>query len=333
VNLLIRRLAAAPLIALLAVLATAPAQGQQESFPARPVRLVVPYAPGGMTDGIGRAMAEGLSKRLGQPVIVENRPGAGTMVGAQAVSSAAPDGYTLLLATSTTLGSSPFLYADRERKLDPLNSFTHVGLVSTNPFILVANGETNLKSVRELLARQKASGQPLNYGSAGNGTPHHLAMELFGQQAGLKLLHVPYRGSAPALSDLLAGQFPVMITDLTPALPHIRSGRLVALAVADGTRTPLLPEVPTFKEAGVEGVDLVAWQGIVAPPGLPTPVLGRLNAEIGAVVASTDFKARCFAMGCTAVPSQLQPRQFTEYVRKDLPRWEALVRASGAKPD
>lgn len=275
-------------------------------------------------------LADGLEKRLGQPVVIENRPGAGTMIGAQAVSAAAADGYTLLLATSTTLGSSPFIYANS--RVDPLRSFSHVSLVSTNPFVLVATSESGLKSVGDVIARSKGRKTPLPYGSAGNGTPHHLAMELFAQQAGLELTHIPYRGSGPAVVDLLAGQFQFMITDLTPALPHIQSGLLVALAVADKQRTPLLPRVPTFQEAGVNGVDLVAWQGVVAPAGTPMALIEKLNSEINPVVGSTEFKARCFAMGCTAA-SPISSAAFTAHIARDLPRWQALVRKSGAKVD
>ncbi len=308
----------------------APLANAQTNWPDRPLRLVVPYPPGGLTDTLARSIAEPLAKALGQPVIVDNKPGAGTLVGAQAVARSSPDGYTLLMATSTTLAISPALY--RNNMIDPVRDFTPISLVASVPFFMVALADTGWNSVRDVVGASKKSPAPLQYGSAGSGSPHHLAMEMLQTASGVKFEHIPYRGSQLAIPDLLAGRFKVMVTDLTPALAHIRSGKLKVLAATSATRSLMLPDVPTFAEAGYPSVQAVAWQGIVAPAGTPKPIVDRLAAEIGAIVRSDALKGRCLAIGCETL-NPTSPAEFAEYVKSEQARWGRIVTESGAKAD
>jgi tripartite-type tricarboxylate transporter receptor subunit TctC len=298
------------------------------TWPDRPIKLVVPYPPGGLTDTLARSVAEPLSKALGQVIIIENKPGAGTLVGAQSVARSPADGYTLLMATSTTLAISPALY--RNGLVDPVKDFSPVSLVASVPFFMVALAETGWNSVRDVVeAGRKA---PLQYGSAGSGSPHHLAMEMLDKSTGVRFDHIPYRGSQLALPDLLAGRFKVMVTDLTPALAHIRSGRLRVLATTSPERSSMLPDVPTFAEAGYPAVQAVAWQGIVAPAGTPRAIVDRLAAEIGKIVRSEALRSRCQAIGCEAL-NPTTPSDFADLVRSEVVRWSRIVADSGAKVD
>jgi tripartite-type tricarboxylate transporter receptor subunit TctC len=307
----------------------APTAGAQ-SWPDRPIKLVVPYAPGGLTDALARAIAEPLAKALGQPVVIDNKPGVGTLLGAQTVARSAADGTTLLMATSTTLGVSPALY--RNNMIDPVRDFAPVSLVASVPFFLVASPETGWQSARELVEAARLSPAPLQYGSAGNGSPHHLAMEMLAKAAGVTFEHVPYKGSQLAVPDLLGGRFKLMVTDLTPAIAHIKSGRLKALATTAPQRSAMLPDVPTFAEAGIAGVQAVAWQGIVAPAGTPKVVIDRLAGEINRIVDSDALKQRCAAIGCDAL-TPISSYDFGELVKSDVARWTQLVIDSGAKVD
>jgi tripartite-type tricarboxylate transporter receptor subunit TctC len=316
---------AAALALLLAPLAHA-----QTNWPDKPIRLVVPYPPGGLTDTLARSIAEPLSRSLGQPVIIDNKPGAGTLVGAQIVARSAPDGTTLLMATSTTLAISPALY--RNPMIDPVKDFAPVSLVATVPFFMVTLADTGWNSVRDVVEAQRRSGAPLQYGSAGSGSPHHLAMEMLQSATGVKFDHIPYRGSQLAIPDLLSGRFKVMVTDLTPALAHIRSGRLKVLATTAPERSAMRPDAPTFAEAGYPSVQAVAWQSIVAPAGTPKPIVDRLAAEIGAIVRSEALKSRCLAIGCETL-NPTSPAEFADYVRSELARWARIVAESGAKAD
>jgi tripartite-type tricarboxylate transporter receptor subunit TctC len=301
-----------------------------QTWPERPIRLVVPYPPGGLTDTLARTIAEPLAKALEQPVVIDNKPGAGTLLGAQIVARSAPDGYTLLMATSTTLGVSPALY--RNNMIDPVRDFAPVSLAASVPFFLVASADAGWATARDALAAARAAPAPLQYGSAGNGSPHHLAMEMFSKASGVKFEHVPYKGSQLAIPDLVAGRFKLMVTDLTPALAHIRSGRLKVLATTAPQRSAMMPEAPTFAEAGIAGVQAVAWQGVVAPAGTPRSVMDRLSSEINRIVASDAFKQRCAAIGCDAL-APVSAEQFAEMVKNDVARWTQVVIDSGAKVD
>ncbi|HXE51030.1 MAG TPA: tripartite tricarboxylate transporter substrate binding protein [Ramlibacter sp.] len=323
----LRRLA---LRAVLAALIFAPqAQAQPAAaWPDKPIKLVVPYPPGGLTDTLARAVAEPLSKALGQTVFIDNKAGAGTLLGAQVVARSPADGYTLLMATSTTLGVSPALY--RNNMIDPVRDFTPVSLVASVPFFLVVSPDAGWNSVQDVVDAARKASAPLQYGSAGNGSPHHLAMEMLQKASGAKFDHIPYKGSQLAIPDLLSGRFKLMITDLTPALGHIRAGKLKVLATTAPQRSGMMPDAPTFAEAGMPGVEAVAWQGIVAPAGTPKAVIDRLAAEIGRIVTSDTLKTRCAAMGCDAlIPTS--PADFAEMVKRDLARWTKVVNDSGAQ--
>jgi tripartite-type tricarboxylate transporter receptor subunit TctC len=313
----------------LAAVSLLPAHAQT-AWPDKPIKLVVPYPPGGLTDTLARSVAEPLSKALGQPVLIDNKPGAGTLLGAQIVARSPADGLTLLMATSTTLGVSPALY--RNNMIDPVRDFAPVSLIASVPFFLVASSDTGWATAKDLVDAARASPAPLQYGSAGNGSPHHLAMEMLQKASGAKFEHVPYKGSQLAIPDLLAGRFKLMVTDLTPALAHIRSGRLKVLATTAPQRSAMMPDAPTFAEAGIAGVQAVAWQGIVAPAGTPKAVMDRLSAEINRIVASDTLKQRCAAIGCDAL-APLSPEQFAEMVKTDVARWTQVVNDSGAKVD
>lgn len=299
-------------------------------YPSKPIRIVVPYAPGGLTDTLARSIAEQLGAALKQSVVVDNRPGAGTLVGARAVHTSPPDGYTLFAATSTTLAAAPSLYKEY---IDPVRGFTHISLVATNPFFMVSNAARGYKSVADVVAAAKRdAAKGLSYGSAGNGTPHHLIMEMFREQAKINLVHVPYQGSGKAIAGLVeAGGLDIMISDLTPALPFLKSGRINALAVADSQRSPFLPDVPTFAEAGLPGVSLVAWQSVVGPAGMPTQVTAKLNEAINRIVASPELAKRCATMGCDAA-KPMSPKEFTKYVETEGVRWQRVVKSAGIQP-
>jgi tripartite-type tricarboxylate transporter receptor subunit TctC len=301
-----------------------------QAWPDKPIKLVVPYPPGGLTDTLARSIAEPLAKALGQPVVIDNKPGVGTLLGAQTVARSPADGTTLLMATSTTLGVSPALY--RNGMIDPVRDFAPVSLVASVPFFLVAAADTGWMTAQDLVDAARASPVPLQYGSAGNGSPHHLAMEMLQKASGAKFEHVPYKGSQLAIPDLLGGRFKLMVTDLTPAIAHIRAGRLRALATTAPQRSAMLPDVPTFAEAGIHGVQAVAWQGIVAPAGTPKSVVDRLASEINRIVASDALKQRCAAIGCDAL-TPTSPADFAERVKTDLARWSQVVLDSGAKVD
>ena len=325
-----RRIAAGVAAALLGCAALPSATAQTTSWPDRPIKLVVPYPPGGLTDTLARAIAEPLAKALGQPIVIDNKPGAGTLLGAQLVARSPADGYSLLMATSTTLGVSPALY--RNNMIDPVRDFAPVSLVASVPFFLVVHADSGWNSLQDLVDAARKAPEPLQYGSAGNGSPHHLAMEMPQKASGAKFDHIPYKGSQLAVPDLLAGRFKLMVTDLTPAIAHIRAGKLKVLATTAPQRSAMLPEAPSFAQAGVPGVQAVAWQGVVAPAGTPRAVVERLSAEINRIVASDALKARCAAIGCDALPP-VSPADFAELVKNDLVRWTQVVIDSGAKVD
>lgn len=302
-----------------------PAHAQGDYPDKKPIRLVVPFAPGGATDVLARTVAGSLGESFGSSVIVENKPGAGTVIAAEAVAKSPADGHTLLMATSTTLAINPSIY--RKLPYDPVKDFVPVAMVATVPFVLVVNPAlVPVGSLTELVAfvREKQ----LSYASAGKGTMHHLAAELFKSVTNLDLVHVPYRGSALAITDVVAGQVPMMFTDLAPAMPHIASGKLRAIAVTTTRRVASLPQVPTIAESGYPGFEAVAWQGVVAPAGTPRQVVELLGREIGRIVAKPAVEQRIAGAGMLANP--MPTEALSAYVVAEIERWRPIVMASGA---
>ncbi len=316
------------LAALLAAVLPAAAPAQ-EAYPSRPLRLVVPYPPGALTDLLARAVGDRLARALGQPVVIDNKPGAGTMVGAESVAKSAPDGYTLLIATSTTLGISPALYANPP--IDPLRDFVAVSQLGSVNFFLIANNQFPAKNVRQMLALVKSTPGKFNYGTSGNGSPHHLFMEVLKKQYGLDIQHVPYKGTPAALTDLLSGKLQVMFADATVAVPNIEAGKVTALGTSAAKQTVLIASVPPIA-ATVPGFDWQAWQGIVAPAATPRAIVARLNAEMQKFQNTAEFREVLLRFGMEpAAPNT--PEQFGAIIKADLPRWAEAVKASGAKID
>jgi tripartite-type tricarboxylate transporter receptor subunit TctC len=316
-------------LACMAAAFAAPLARAQVAYPNRPVRLVVPYPPAALTDLLARAIGERLSAGLGQPVVVENRPGAGTLVGAEAVAKAPADGYTLLMATSTTLGISPALYP--KSPIDPVRDFQAIAQVGSVNFFLIAHPSFPARNVREMIDAIKASPGKYNYASVGSGSPHHLFMETLKSELGLAIQHVPYKGTAAAITDLLANGVQVMFCDATIALPNIQAGKVVALGTSAAKPTELVPGVPPVA-ATVAGFDWQAWQGVVAPAGTPKDVVARLSAEFARLQQNAEFRAQLVKFGMEPYAPQ-SPEQFAEVIRTEQPRWLKAVRDSGAKVD
>ena len=305
------------------LIATTTALAQQ--YPSNPVRFVVPYAAGGATDHIARVIGERLSAHLGQPFVIDNRPGAATLLGAQLVAKAEPDGYTLLMATSTTLAINASLY--KSLPYDPVKDFAPISLAIQHPFVLLVDPKLPVHNVKELVALAKSKPGQLAYASGGSGSFPHLAMALFQAMTGIDVIHVPYKGSAPALTDLMGGQV-AMIFDNT-ALTYVKSGRIRALAVTTKDRLIVMPDVPTLQEAGVPGYELAAWQGVIAPAGTPRPVVDKLNANIVQLLREPETIARLTGDGGQIITST--PDQFASYIKSEIGRFAKIVKDSGAK--
>ncbi|HEY1329299.1 MAG TPA: tripartite tricarboxylate transporter substrate binding protein [Casimicrobiaceae bacterium] len=309
--------------------AALPRAHAQSAYPARPVHLVVPYPPGALTDILARAIGDRLSSALKQPVVVENKPGAGTLVGAEYVAKAAPDGYTLLMATSTTLGISPALY--HPSPIDPVRDFAPVAQVGSVNFFLIANPAFPARNVRELIDVIKANPGKYNYASVGSGSPHHLFMETLKTQYGLQIQHVPYKGTPAALTDLLTDNVQVMFCDATVALPNVEAGKVIALGTSAARPTQLVSGVPPIA-ATVPGFDWQAWQGIVAPAATPKDVVARLAADMAKIQATSEFRAQLVRFGMEPFAPQ-SPAEFAAVIQSEQPRWQKAVRESGAKVD
>jgi tripartite-type tricarboxylate transporter receptor subunit TctC len=310
------------------LLSVAAASVSAQGYPDKPVKLVVPFPPGGPTDIVGRLVAQKLAEGIGQPVVVENRPGAGGTVGSTAVARAPADGYTLLYG-STTLAIAPSLY--RDLAYDPRTAFAPISLVSRGPIIAAVNAQLPAKTLKDFIALAKSSPGRINYGSAGSGTPPHLAAELFKTVAGVDLVHVPYKGGGPAVSDLAGGQVQVCFEGLPTLLPHIKSGKVRALAITGAKRDPALPEVPTFAEAGLPGYDANFWNGLVAPAGTPAEVIARLNSVLVQALATPEVHAALVRLGLEAAGTT--PQQFGDFIAAEIDKWARVVKASGAKID
>ena len=300
-----------------------------QDWPANPVRWVVPYPPGGGTDVLARTVAESMRKTLNQTIVVDNRPGASTNIGGQMVASAKPDGYTIMSADNAILAYNEHLFS--KLPFNPDKDFTYVGGISRFPMALVVNPAFEAKDFKEFLAYAKANPGKLNYASPGNGSPHHLAMEMFKHRTKTFLTHIPYRGAAPALQDVMGGQVPCMFLDLAAGLPVITSGKVRALAIGSAKRVAALPDVPTLAEAGVPNTEVFAFQGILAPAGLPAAITTRLNTDLNKALLNPAVVKRMNDFGMEALPGT--PEQFRAMARAESKRWGEIIKAAGVKLD
>lgn len=315
---------------LLMALSLAPLAAQaQETFPNRPLRLVVPFPPGGLTDVLGRAVAERLGAALGQTVVVENKAGAGTLLGAEQVARAPADGHTLLISTSTTFGIAPALY--KSPQIDPLRDFQPVSLIGTVNFFLIGSPALPARSLADLVALIKADPGKYNYASVGNGSAHHLFMEDFKRRLGLSLQHVPYKGTPAAFLDLIPGKVHVMFSDAAVALPQIKAGKIVAYGTSAAKQNSLVTSVPPIART-VPGFDWQAWQGVSVPAATPPAVVARLSAEILKFQQTPEFRAFLGKIGMEPW-APITSAQFSALVKDEIPRWAEAVRVSGAKLD
>lgn len=300
----------------------------QASYPTQPLRLIVPFAPAGTTDLTARLVAQGLGERLGQTVVVENRPGAGAMVGSEAVARSAPDGHTLVMSNIASHAISPSLYPASAVRYDPVRDFTHIALVTSNPSVWVTNLRSGIADVATLLQQARSQRGGLDVASSGAGSSNHLLIVQLAQAAGVSLNHVPYRGAGPAMTAVIAGEIPVMSDSLPSAAAHVRQGSVRAIAMSSAARHPGFPEVLTFREQGLDIVN-TSWFGISGPAGLPAAVVARLNAEIRAVLATQEVRARFVEFGGT--PGDMDAAAYGRFVAEEFARWTPVVRASGAE--
>ena len=302
----------------LALLATG---AQAQDYPTRPIHLIVPYAAGGGADSVARIVAKRVSETLGQTVIIENRGGAGSIIGTELVQKADADGYTLLLGQSGPISINPAVY--KNLRYDPLKDFAPVTMTTAYPYILVVNSKLPVKDVKEFVALAKSKPGELNYGSTGVGAANHLVAELFSNRAGIKMAHVPYRGTALAVADLLAGQVQVVFADPITALSHIQAGTLRALAVTSKERSPVAPEVPTVAESGYENFDAIAWHGILAPAKTPAPVVAKLNEHIVKALREPETKSLLEKQAMQTVGNS--PNAFANFIKQDIAIWKDVA--------
>jgi tripartite-type tricarboxylate transporter receptor subunit TctC len=300
-----------------------------EEYPAKPIRLVVPFTPAGATDILARLAAQHLTNAWGQQVVVDNRPGAAGNIGTELVAKSPPDGYTVLMATVSTHGINPNLY--KKIGYDPVKDFAPISLMALVPNVLEVNPQVQAKDVKELIALAKASPGKINFASSGSGTSIHMSGELFKLMAGVDIVHVPYKGSAPALTDLLGGQVDMMFDNLPASISHIRAGKLRPLAVTTAHRAAALPDVPTMAEAGLPGYEATAWFGLLGPAAMPKPLVEKMAAELDRYVKSEGGKAALAEQG--AEPVGGSPESFGAFIKAELVKWQKVVEASGAQVD
>jgi tripartite-type tricarboxylate transporter receptor subunit TctC len=301
------------------------AAAENAAYPDRPITMVVTFAAGGSSDVLARAAADALSKGLGQPVIVDNRPGAGGHIGAEAVAHAAPDGYTILFGTNGTLGIGPALY--KNLRYDPEHDLAPVGLLHKLPLLLIVNPSVPAKNLSELIDYAKHNPGAISFASAGIGSASHLAGELFKEQADIDILHVPYKGGGAAVTDLISGRVQMMIETIPNALPLVRNGQMRAIGVTTKERSKLAPDIPSLAESGLPGFDISAWTGLFAPAGTPPAIVDRLNAETQKIAGDKDYVARIEAMGTDV--SSSSPQAFGKFVGDDVSRWNAVIHHAG----
>ncbi len=323
-----RRYALAHVLSAILLTVVAADGAAQSVYPARPLRLIVPSSAGGGIDIIARIITARLSERLGQPVLADNRPGAASIIGSDLVAKAAPDGYTLLISVSA-LAINPAIY--KKLPYDTLRDFAPVTLAVVAPNLLVVHPSLPVKTVRNLIDLARARPGELNFGSAGTGSNPHLSMELLLSMAKLKMVHIPYKGSAPAVTDLLAGHIAAMTATMLTAIPHARSGRLRALGVTSAARVGALPEIPTVAEAGVPGYEAVQWYGILAPATTPMEIVKKLNAEIVGILAMPEVKAQLAGNGAEAAGGSAEA--FARYLHTETGKWAQVVRSAGIRPE
>jgi tripartite-type tricarboxylate transporter receptor subunit TctC len=301
--------------------------GEAADFPMRPIRLISPFAPGGGNDILSRTIANAITKDLGQSVVVDNRPGANTIIGMEIVAKSMPDGYTLIM-TSSTQAINATLYP--KLPYDSIRDFAPVALIGSSPLVVAVPVSSSIKTVPQLIAAAKAKPGELSYPSAGTGNSTHLAGELFASMAGITLTHVPYKGSGPGITDLIAGRLSTVFSTAPSVLPHVKSGRLRALAVTSGTRSPNIPDLPTVAESGVPGYEATTWYGIMAAAGTPRPVVMRLHTVIAKAVALPEVNGILTAQGVD--PVAITPDQFGAFLRSEITKWATVIKTSGAKP-
>ena len=309
-----------------ALISITPVVAQAQAFPTKPIRLVCPFPPGGAVDIASRAIAAELSKTIGQPVSVENKPGAGGNIGGVEVSRSAPDGYTLLMTTSGINGINPVLY--RKMPFDPNKDLTAVAALVSLSNVLVVHPSVKVNNVTELLAMLKSEPGKMTFASSGSGTSIHMSGEMFMHLTGTRMIHVPYKGSAPAITDLLGGQVQMMFDNIPSALPHIRAGKLRALATTGGKRDPALPDLPTLAEAGVKGYEAGVWFGLAAPAGTPPDVIAKISNEAIKGTRSPDFVKRMTELGYVIMGDG--PEKMTAMLKAEIERWTPVIKASGA---
>ena len=300
-----------------------------QAYPAKPVRLIVPFPAGGGVDFIGRIVGQGLTTRLGQTVAVDNRAGANGIVGLEVLKTSAPDGYTIAAASAGPLVVNPFIYT--KLPYDTLRDFTHIGNMVNFPLLLVAHPSLPVKNVKELIALARAQPDQVTYSHPGTGNTGHLAGEIFNSLAKAKILGIPYKGTAPAVVAVLAGEAHLTYSSIPSILPHVRSGRVRALGVCNAQRLPSLPEFPTIAEAGLPGYEAYAWGGLIGPANMPAAVVQRLNREMTEILRQKDVSDRMLSEGTVPTPSS--PEEFTAYIRSELKKWGSVVKLAGIKPE
>ena len=316
-------------ILLAALVAIATASASAQTYPNKPIRLVVPFPPGGTTDILARDAGQVLTQTLGQSVLIDNRPGAAGNIGSDVVAKSAPDGYTLLMATVSTHAINPGLYS--KLPYDHIKDFAPVILVARVPNVLEVNPAVPVNTVSDLIKLAKEKPGQINFASSGSGTSIHLSGELFKTMAGVNMVHVPYRGSAPALVDLISGQVQVMFDNLPSSLQQINAGKLRAIAVTSEQRSPALPNIPTIAESGLPGFEATSWFGIIAPAGTPPEIIAKLNAELDKWLQSPAGKELLLTQG--ALPAGGTPEQFAAYIKDETEKWAKVIKLSGAKVD
>jgi tripartite-type tricarboxylate transporter receptor subunit TctC len=324
-----RRLFIAAVAALATLTGIASAVAQAPTYPAKPIRLVVPFPAGGSLDVVARAIGQKLTESWGQPVVIDNRPGAGGNIGADLVAKSAPDGYTILEGALSTHAVNVSLYS--KMPYDPVRDFAPITLVAVTPNVLVLNPSVPANSVKELIAYAKANPGKLSFGSGSNGSAGHLAGELFKTEAGIDMVHVPYKGAAPAMQDLLGGRIQLMFDNLANSMQQVRAGKLKALAVTTEHRSALVPELPTLSEAGLPGFDISTWWGFMAPAGTPKEIVAKWNAEVTKILNTPEMKAFFAQQG--AEPAPTTPEAFAAMIQREIPKYAKIVKASGAKVD
>lgn len=313
----------------LAVAVLAPLSALAQGYPSRPIRMIVPATAGGLTDIIGRAMGQRLSEALGQPVVIDNKAGANGIIGMEALARAAPDGYTLGVGYSATLSINPGLYT--KLPYDAARDYAPITAAISLPLVLIAHPSVPAKNLSELIALGKSQPGKLAYGSAGIGATGHLSMELFKTLAGVNFIHVPYKGNAPAYTDLLAGQVQLMFADVPGALNYVKAGRVRAFAITSEQRSPLLPDVPTVREAGMSGFESTIVFGFIAPAGVPQDIVRRLNTEMVTILREPAFAQQFAAQAAEVVPTT--PEGYADLIRRETAKWAQVIKASGAKAE